>query len=79
MKIVLVLTDLEGRGVPRVVLDLAKGFGMHTDVECHVVCLENHIEYEVPDGIRLHILDLPRKNFLTAQAIDGETNRCLYS
>ena len=66
MKIVLVLTDLEGRGVPRVVLDLAKGFGMYTDVECHVVCLENHIEYEVPDGIRLHILDLPRKNFLTA-------------
>ena len=66
MKIVLVLTDLEGRGVPRVVLDLARGFGKCDEVECHVVCLENHIEYEVPDGIRLHILDLPKKNVLTA-------------
>lgn len=66
IKIVFVLTDLEGRGVPRVVLDLAKGFGMYPEVECHVVCLENHIEYEVPDSIRLHILDLPKKNILTA-------------
>lgn len=66
MKIVLVLTDLEGRGVPRVVLDLARGFGKCAEVDCHVVCLENQIECEVPEGIRLHILDLPKKNVLTA-------------
>ena len=66
MKIVLILTDLEGRGVPRVVLDLAKGFGMYSNVECHVVCLENQIECEVPDGVRLHILDLPKKNVFTS-------------
>ena len=65
-KIVIVLSSLQGGGAERVALTLYKGFESYPAVECHIVCLENVIDYDLPENVRLHILDLPRRNIFTA-------------
>lgn len=65
-KIVIVLSSLQGGGAERVALNLYKGFECYPVVECHIVCLENVIDYDLPENIRLHILNLPRRNIFTA-------------
>lgn len=65
-KIVIVLSDLQGGGAEKVALNLYQGFMAFPDVECHIICLEPIIDYNLPDGIRLHMLNLPHRNMFTA-------------
>jgi glycosyltransferase involved in cell wall biosynthesis len=55
MKILLILPNLQAGGAERALLRIAKGEAERGH-DIHLVLLEHHIEYAVPDGISLHAL-----------------------
>lgn len=65
-KLIIVLSSLQGGGAEKVALNLYQGFKAFPDVECHIICLEPVIDYDLPADIRLHMLNLPRRNIFTA-------------
>ncbi|MEG3694215.1 glycosyltransferase [Vibrio coralliirubri] len=59
-KAVFIIPTLQGNGAERFVLNIYNGLTELKNYECHIVCFEDRIEYQVPDELNLHIVKLPK-------------------
>ncbi|MEG3222126.1 glycosyltransferase [Vibrio gigantis] len=59
-KAVFIIPTLQGNGAERFVLNIYNGLTELKNYECHIICFEDRIEYQVPDELNLHIVKLPK-------------------
>lgn len=61
-KIVFVIKNIQGNGAERFVLTLAKAMHDYHNAECHIICFENILEYNVPSIIKLHFFKINKSH-----------------
>ena len=59
-KAVFIIPTLQGNGAERFVLNIYNGLTELKKYECHIICFEDRVEYQVPDELNLHIVKLPK-------------------
>lgn len=59
-KAVFIIPNLQGNGAEKFVLTMYRALEEYQNYECHILCLNNTIEYNLDHSTRLHILNLPK-------------------
>ncbi|KAB2823519.1 glycosyltransferase [Aliivibrio finisterrensis] len=59
-KAIFIIPNLQGNGAERFVLSIYNGLSKLKGVECHIICFEECIEYNLPEDINLHIVSPPK-------------------
>lgn len=62
-QIVMVIQSLAGRGGERSVITLSKGF-VELGCKVHIVCFSHHRDYDIPDDIEYHVIDISNKLYM---------------
>ena len=57
-KVVFIIKNLQGNGAEKYVTTLSKALHAYYQAECHIICLENIIEHEIDNNIKLHIISI---------------------